>query len=430
MKIKVIDKEYSSVLKLKKEKHKRPKKSSIFWRTLMKLVSVPDLKATNFKYTTEGMEKLKKGEAALFLMNHSSFIDLEILATVLYPRAYNIVTTTDAFMGKDWLMRQIGCMPTKKFVHDHYLIKDMTYALKELNCSVVLFPEAGYSFDGTATTVPETVSMLVKMLGVPLVMIRTYGAFARDPLYNNIQVREVDVSAKVEYLLSPEEISLMTREEINDVIQANFSFDNFKWQQENKVEIDEPTRADYLHRVLYKCPSCGKENKMLGKGTVIKCMECGKVHTLDEYGYLTCEGEADFTHIPDWYAWEREEVKKEVENGTYHMESPVEIFMSIDTKHLYRIGKGDIVHDMSGIHLNGCNGQLDYHHKPMASYSINADYNWYEIGDMICIGDHEKLFYCFPSSPEFSVSKARLATEEMYKTLRAKSRIKKEIDKP
>ena len=91
----------------------RPKKPNVFFRTLLKTVSAPDLIATKFSCRHIGMEKLGKREPALFLMNHSSFIDLEIAANILYPRAFNIVATSDSFVGKSWLMRQIGCVPTK-----------------------------------------------------------------------------------------------------------------------------------------------------------------------------------------------------------------------------------------------------------------------------------------------------------------------------
>ena len=40
----------------------------------------------------------------------------------------------------------------------------------------MLFPEAGYSFDGTSTTLPDSIGKFVKVLGIPLVMITTYGA--------------------------------------------------------------------------------------------------------------------------------------------------------------------------------------------------------------------------------------------------------------
>ena len=356
---------------------------------------------------------------------------------MLYPRPFNIVTTTDGFIGKNWLMRKIGCIPTKKFVNDLTLVHDIHYALNEKKSSVVLFPEAGYSFDGTANPLPSSIGKCVKLLNVPVVMITTYGAYHRDPLYNNLQVRKVKVSAKEEILLSTEEVKALSCDEINEKINKAFSFDSFAWQKENKVKIDEPFRADYLNRLLYKCPHCLSEGEMLGKGIEIRCKTCGKTYELDEFGYLkSFDGDTKFDHVPDWYNWQRECVKREIEDGTYKSEFPVDICMTVDTKHLYHVGEGTFLHTGDGFHLVGCDGKLDYEQKPLASYTVNSDFNWYEIGDVVSIGNNKALFYCFPKIAKDIVAKVRIAAEELFKKLstelhsRAEScKIKEHCDK-
>ncbi len=425
MKIKTKRLTYDEVLALPTEKHMKPKRQSMFFRLLLRLVSIPDLFATHFKCRKIGMEKLGRREPCLFLMNHSSFIDLEIAATVLFPRPFNIVCTTDGFIGKNWLMHEIGCIPTNKFVSDLQLLRDMHYAVHTLKSSVLMYPEAGYSFDGTETPLPSTIARCIRMLGVPVVMIRTYGAFSRDPLYNNLQRRKVNVSADMIYLLSPEEIREKTDDELNEIIQKEFHLDNFRWQQENHIRISENFRADGLERLLYKCPACHTEGKTLGKGTELVCHSCGKHYTLSEYGFLEAEsGTTEFPHIPDWFSWQRGEVRAELERGEYRMESDVEIGILVDTKNLYLVGDGHLTHTADGFHLTGCDGKIDYRHSPIASHSLNSDFNWYEIGDMVCIGNQKMLYICFPKSPGNFAAKARIAAEELYKILKQKRLVK------
>ena len=98
MKIKTIDTTYEELLALPKQKRIRPKKPNIFFRTLLKTVSVPELIGVKFKCRKIGMEKLPKKQPCLYLMNHSSFIDLKIAASILYPRPFNIVCTLDGFV--------------------------------------------------------------------------------------------------------------------------------------------------------------------------------------------------------------------------------------------------------------------------------------------------------------------------------------------
>ncbi len=421
MKIKTKKLSYDEVIKIKKEKHKKPIKQSPFLRLLMKIVSLPDLISVGFKCEKQGMERLGKNECALFLMNHSCFIDLKIASSLLFPRRYSIICTSDGFVGKESLMRSLGCIPTEKFLFDISLVLDIKHAVNKLGSSILMYPEASYSFDGCATPLPESIGQLVKALKIPVVMIKTHGAFARQPLYNGLRTRRVKVGATMRYLLSPDDIENMSHKEINEIINKEFEFDNFKYQQENNIVIDDSERAVGLERVLYKCPHCQTEGKTQGVGTELICHACGRSYTLDKHGYIVSnDGESRFTHIPDWYAWERECVKKELIDGTYRLDTDVDIYMLVDKKCVYNVGGGHITHDRDGFHLVGCDGKLDFSQKPVASYSLYSDYYWYEIGDMICIGNRSALYYCFPTDKSVSVAKARLAVEELYKLVRKK----------
>lgn len=419
---------YEEALALPQAAHQKPLRQYFLFRLLLLLVSLWDLWRTRFTYRLIGIEKLGKNEPCLILMNHSSFIDLKVAARLLCTRPFHIICTLDGFVGKPRLMRMIGCIPTRKFMTDVTLVRDMVYATKTLKSSILMFPEASYSFDGTQTPLPESLGKCLKILKVPVVMIRTEGAFARDPLYNNLQLRKVRVSAEVEYLLSPKEIEEKSPQELNDILKEKFTFDYFRWQQENKVRIKEPFRADGLNRMLYKCPHCQTEGTMLGQGTTLHCKHCGIAYELTEYGYLQLingngsalakSSEQTFTHIPDWYKWERECVRAEILSGTYRMEISVAIYMLINTDQICQVGEGTLTHSKDGFHLTGCEGKLDYHQEPLASYSLYSDFFWYEIGDMISIGNEQAQYYCFPQDCGDIVAKARLATEELYKIVK------------
>ncbi len=418
MKIKVKEKSFSKVSALPPYERKKPMRQRLFWRTLLRIVSAPDLRATHFHCERIGMERLGKREPALFLMNHSSFIDLKIASTILFPRPFNIVCTTDGFVGKHFLMRSLGCIPTNKFVTDLHLVRDMRYCLRELKQSVLMFPEAGYSLDGTATRLPASLAKCAKMMGVPVVMIRAEGAYARQPLYNQLHRRAVDVSASMEYLFSPEDLKEKSVEEIDEVLHKAFGFDNFRWQQEKHIRIDEPDRADYLNRLLYKCPACHQEGQTHGEGTELTCRACGKTWELDEYGYLRAkEGETEFAHLPDWFNWERECVRTELMEDRYFLDTDVDIYVFSDGKCMYHIGDGHLTHGKEGFHLTDARGELDYTHRPGAAYSLNADYNWYELGDVISFGTNAITYYCLPKGSGDVVTKARLATEELWTLL-------------
>ena len=414
---------YDEVLQLPRLKRKKPLKPSRFLATVVRVVSAPTLKKTEFSYTTERME-LVGDQPCLILMNHSSFTDMKLAFGIFYPKRMGIVTSVDAMSGiLGKLMRILGCTPTHKYVPDISLISDIKYMLRHNKTSVLMYPEAGYSFDGRTTMLPRGLGSLMKHLGVPVVTVITAGAFHRDPLYNMLQIRDVKVSAHVKCIATPQEIKEKSSAELDALIDEAFSFDNFAWQRDNKISIDVPFRADGLHRILYKCPHCQAENQMEGKGTSLSCHACGKKWEMDEFGQLSAVGaQTEYAHIPDWYTWQRECVRAELEAGTYLLDEDVDIMIQVNLECVCKIGTGRLRHDLDGFRLIGADGKLDYKQSPVFSHTLYSDYYWYEIGDVIGIGDNEFSYFCFPKN-NVSVTKARLATEELYKMKKTERRV-------
>lgn len=417
--------DFDAVMALPRPQHKNPRKVNWFWRLLIRFLTVFGMMGTGFRYETEGFEKIGKDEPCLILMNHTCFQDMEVAYKILFPRSFNIVCSNDGFIGffglMEWVMRSIGCIPTQKFVSDVSLVRDMEYCFKTLKTSVLMYPEACYSFDGTATTLPRKMGVLLKKFDVPVIMIETFGTFGRNPLYNELQIRKhVPITAKARVLYTREEIREKKVQELSAGVEAAFGFDHFRWQKEQGLEITQPFRADGLHRILYKCADCGAEGQMVGKGTGITCGCCGRHHELTVLGELkAAEGETKITHIPDYYKWERQQVRQEILDGTYLLDCDVDIAMQVDYKAIYKVGQGRLVHNNAGLTLTGCDGRLHYTQLPQACFGLYADYYWYEMADVICIGDTEVHYFCFPQNG-VPVAKIRLATEEMYKLFKEK----------
>ena len=139
---------------------------------------------------------------------------------------------------------------------------------------------------------------------------------------------------------------------------------------------------------------------------------------MTEYGQLAAnEGETEYAHIPDWYQWERECVRKELEDGTYLLDTDVEIAMQVNLNGICKIGKGHLTHDLDGFHLTGAEGKLDYSQSPTFSHTLYSDYYWYEMGDVIGIGDNEFSYFCFPEKNVFKCNTVSLPFSSVNKDL-------------
>ena len=413
MRIRTKELSYQKVQALPRPEHRHPVRPSWFARTMLRLIALPAQIATRFSVDRRDLDVLDS-QPCLILMNHSCFLDSHLVMPTLYPRPFCIVTTKDSFVGKGWVMRTIGCIPTHKFVSDLTLISDIRYALTNLKTHVLMYPEASYTLDGRSTRLPSHLGVLLKRMRVPVMMITTWGAFTRAPLYRGRKGHQVPVKAEMRCLLTAEEVRSKSIEELDDVVAEAFSFDQYAWQRDSGTVVDYPQRAEGISRLLYQCPACTHMCCMEAAGAILRCTHCSKEYRLEENGQMRAlTGETEFPHIPHWVDWEREQVRQELLNGTYRMELDVDIGMLVDYKAMYMVGSGRLVQDCNGIVLDGCDGQLHFEQSALSCYSLNVDYNWFKIGDSISIGDTQTQYCCFPRQKDV-VTRARLAAEEMY----------------
>ncbi len=354
----------------------------------------------------------------ILLANHNAFLDIQMLRYITFPHKMSYIVAIDGFLGRKKFLESIGCICKRKFTTDPYLVKNIEYVLTKQKNILAMFPEARYSLCGTNAIIPTSVARLVKHFKVPLVILKMNGHHINSPFWN-LRMRNVKgIEATLKCVATSEEIESMSIEEIDELIQNEFIYDEYAWQRKNNIRIKYDWRAEGLHKVLYKCPECGHEYEMSTSGTILQCNHCGKKWEYTELGNLVAlEGETKFSHIPDWYEWEREEVRKEVEAGTYHFESEVHTDI-LPKDEFIHIGKGKLVHDLNGFRLTGVYEGEPYELVIPASstYGVHIEYEYLgQFGDCVDLNTLDNTYYVYPERKDFSVTKISLATEEIYK---------------
>jgi hypothetical protein len=288
----------------------------------------------------------------------------------------------------------------------------------------VLYPEARYSLCGTNAVLPKSLGKLIKLLGVDVVAFICHGHHINSPFWH-LGNRGVKTAAEMTRIISREELKYLSADEINRRINDAFVYDDFAWQKENVVKITDTDRAEGLHKVLYQCPACKTEYQTDSNGSEIFCGKCGKVWEMTELGEIRAKnGETEFTHIPDWYEWEREQVKKEIEEGRYSFADKVIVRSLPNSNGYINLGIADFVHDMDGFSVKGLyNGKpFEMEKSPQSLYSCHIEYEYLgKYGDCVDLNTLTDTYYCYPQGDKFSVTKIALATEEMYKYYKEKS---------
>lgn len=261
---------------------KEPRPVSWYLRPIIWLLTFPQFWFKRSKLTKENMEQVKT--PYLLLCNHNAFYDFTVATVAVFPHQPFYVVAIDGFIGREGLMRRVGCIGKRKFTNDVGLIRHLQ-TVTERGKIVAVYPEARYSLCGTKAVLPPSLGKLVKYLNVPVVTLITSGHHINSPFWNT-RLRNVRTEAVMTQILTQQQAEEMTAEQINAIINDAFEYDDFAWQRENKIRVRYKNRARGLHKVLYQCPSCKTEYKMDSGGTQLWCNHCGKRWTMSEYGEL------------------------------------------------------------------------------------------------------------------------------------------------
>lgn len=374
------------------------------------------------RITRHGCDGLKT--PYLLLSNHASMIDFPMAVKATFPRRCNWVISIEEFVGREWLFRGIGGIYKRKFTSDVTVIRHLITVLKRRRMNCVMYPEARYSLAGVQERMSGALGQLVKTMGCGVAVLIEHGNFIRNPQWNQRITYHTPVTADMYQIVSAEEAASLSAEQIQRRIEEKFVYDDYAWQEEHGVEIRSPHRANNLHQILYQCPVCEEEFCMVGEGTHLRCEHCGASWEMTTLGRLHREGGEDiFTHIPDWYRWERENVRREVRAGTYSFTDTVRLEHLVNCKRGFSLlGRVNLTHDRDGFTLRGRldNGEDFYlSREPITMESCHIEFDFHKRGvskrgpaiDLCTLND---TYFVFPENNTRALTKIHFATEALY----------------
>lgn len=394
---------------------RKVERTAWYLRPVIWLFTFPGVLLQHTKIERIGMTGIKP--PYLLLCNHNAFYDFSVSSVATFPHRVNYVVAIDGYIGREWLMRKVGCICKRKFTSDLVLVRQLKRVIGNGDIACV-YPEARYSLCGTNSALPDSLGKLAKLLGVPVVTLITRGHHVNSPFWN-LKKRGNRTEATFSLTLSADEVKTLPTAEINARINEAFAYDDFAWQKASGVRVGMKGRAEGLHKVLYQCPRCKTEYRMATRADELFCDACGKRWKMGEYGELAAlSGETEFSHIPGWYEWERANVAREVADGSYRFEGSVHVDSLPNAKGFVPLGPGTLTHDGTGFTLRGTyKGEPYAHHWDAAALdSCHIEYEYLgKHGDCVDLNTLTDTMYIYPEGQDFSVTKMALATEELYR---------------
>lgn len=118
---------------------KPPISTRWYLRPITWLLSFPDVWKHRVIIRKHGTEGLKS--PYLLLCNHNAFMDFKVATAAIFPHRANYVVAIDGFLGREWLLRNVGCICKRKFTNDTTLVRQLAKVVEKGDIAVV-YPEA------------------------------------------------------------------------------------------------------------------------------------------------------------------------------------------------------------------------------------------------------------------------------------------------
>jgi hypothetical protein len=128
-------------------------------------------------------------------------------------------------------------------------------------------------------------------------------------------------------------------------------------------------------------------------------------------------GETEFSHIPDWFEFQRAFVRRQVEDGSYFFVDQVIVDALPNAKGYVRLGEATLSHSLDGFVLEKITADEHFRLEiPSRSlYSLHIEFDYFGKGDCLDLSTLEDTFYLYPLTRKNVVTKLQFAVEEIYK---------------
>ena len=354
----------------------------------------------------------------ILISTHASMLDFYVALMLTFPHRAYWISTVEEFIPRFFIFRRIGVLAKRKFTNDPKGAMRYLEVLKRKKI-LVIYPEARYSFTGETERIDKSLGRFIKQANVPVVFMREHGNYLYCPQWSDHQVRKVKPIVEDVYtLISKRDLEELTAEEIQQKIEDAFQNSEEKWMEDNNIQITYENRAVGLERILYKCPHCGQEFEMSTESHFLKCNHCGIIYNYLENGKLQCtNGETIFDYPSKWYKWEKECVKKEVEEGTYHFEDDVRVekLLGAGIGFVAQEGLYHLTHDIKdGFIVKGTDNEFEYRRSSLQSYAIHIEYNYLDRGAFLELADMHDTYFIYPLNKPQQLTKIHFAVEHIY----------------
>jgi hypothetical protein len=156
-------------------------------------------------------------------------------------------------------------------------------------------------------------------------------------------------------------------------------------------------------------------HQTVGEGVTLTCTACGKTWIEGENGVLTAtSGETEFSHVPDWFEWQKQVIREKVFNKEYYFETEADVMTLPDGIKYVPQGRGKIVqtYDKTTIFVNLYGEDKVFEYSGTELESVHIEFNYKGEGDFIDFSIPDDSVWLRPDKKDV-ITMMSIATEEI-----------------
>lgn len=316
--------------------------------------------------------KLPKGPY-LIISNHQSTMDPFFLSLSFKFPIY-FIASDDIFNLKvsPLIKYLVAPIPKSKSMKDLTAMKNVIRVIKE-GGAVGIFPEGNRTLSGGQWELDDAIAKLAKNLKVPLVIYNISGGYGADPRWGHC-VRKGKMNGYIKRVISPEEISTLSVEELFKIIKTELKVDDTNLN----IKFQNRKRAEYIERVLYICPVCGAVSSFVSHKDKFICKNC---NVSAEYtpNLKISPTVKEYNRIYEWFEWERNEIVNRVLSGEKFFDDNIIFRESIKLKRKKKLLGDRVTIDIENLTISSKKGQMVFPLKDITAITMvgKKKFNFY-----------------------------------------------------
>lgn len=325
----------------KVKKNKEKVRSSLFIMIIFSVLSKIYLSLFyKVKFDRKALKEQKRG--CILIYNHYSDKDHYLISAATNCRRINYVLSGRFFFNKvlTAILNLAKSIKKDQFKPDLMAIRKIKKVLEQ-DGIIAIAPAGQISINGAPIYISPAIVKLIRMCKSDVLALKMQGGHLSFPKWR-LTKRKCRMNITFSKVLNYEDIDSFTDDEIYNKVVESISVHEYEDQLTMKRVIKGKNIISGLENELIKCPNCGEYYTNVTEKNMMKCTNCGNTVVMDKYGLLNPLSEKDvcFKDEVDWYKYQKQELKKELENPNFKFSAKVKM-----TTNLAKVDKKEYVGD-------------------------------------------------------------------------------------